>query len=135
MLWVMLNPSTADGTKDDPTIRKCIGFATRHGCEAIEVVNLFALRATNPRELVGARDPVGPDNPRVLRDVRYAADAAMIVAWGGATRARALTEQRARRFERELGHLPFSCFGTTERGQPRHPLMLAYATPLQGWPR
>ena len=60
LAFIMLNPSTADATEDDPTIRKCIGFAQRNGCNAIEVVNLFAFRATDPNDLRRAGYPVSP---------------------------------------------------------------------------
>src|SRR5579859_5937119 len=64
-VFVGLNPSTADESTDDATIRKCVGFAKRWGFGAIEVVNLFAyagVRSTDPRSLLGVSDPVGPDN-------------------------------------------------------------------------
>ncbi len=60
--WVMLNPSTADADVDDPTIRRCIGFSKAWGYNALTVVNLFAWRATSPRDLCAVEDPVGPDN-------------------------------------------------------------------------
>src|SRR5437588_2477108 len=62
--FIMLNPSTADAINNDPTIRKCVGFARRWGCGLLQVVNLFALRATEPRVLRAAADPVGPENSR-----------------------------------------------------------------------
>lgn len=64
LVWLMLNPSTADATQDDPTIRRCMGFARRWGYGGITVVNLYAYRATNPRDLLTAADPVGPENDR-----------------------------------------------------------------------
>lgn len=79
--WIMLNPSTADADLDDPTIRRCIGFARAWGFSAIEVVNLFALRATNPRELGRSADPIGPDNDRHLSEAGRAAEL-RIAAWG-----------------------------------------------------
>lgn len=137
LIWCMLNPSTADAEKDDATIRKCIGFTKRkfpeHG--GIIVVNLFGFRATNPKALLTAYDPVGPDN-------RFAVSEAMlsgttVVAWGGSVpgigetpqaikqiRSIATTHQRDNVF----------CFGRTLYGEPRHPLMLAYKTHLQVWP-
>jgi len=81
VLFVMLNPSTADATNDDPTIRKCIAYAKRWGFGAICVANLFAFRATDPKEMKRASDPVGPDNDATL--ARLASEAKIIVAaWG-----------------------------------------------------
>jgi hypothetical protein len=59
MVWLMLNPSTADAMNDDPTIRRCIGFAQREGCGSIQVLNLYALRATKPKHLFDHPDPEG----------------------------------------------------------------------------
>ena len=60
--FIMLNPSRADAEKDDATIRKCMGFASRWDCARLQVVNLFALRAADPAALRGVDDPVGPEN-------------------------------------------------------------------------
>jgi len=79
--FVMLNPSTADASQDDPTIRRCIGFAKSWGNEAIIVANLFALRATNPVELRRSRDPIGPDNDYWLLDFAGAVSQ-IVCAWG-----------------------------------------------------
>src|SRR6185369_17379869 len=64
--FIMLNPSTADASVDDPTIRRCIGFAQRWGYQILEVVNLYAYRATRPRDMFAAADPVGPENEYYL---------------------------------------------------------------------
>ena len=64
--FIMLNPSTADGSVDDPTIRRCIGYGQSWGYGALAVGNLYAFRATEPQELRRARDPIGPDNDRHL---------------------------------------------------------------------
>jgi hypothetical protein len=127
-LFVGLNPSTADETNDDPTIRKCVGFAKRWGFGAVDVVNLFALRSTDPAGLLADEDPVGRRNRHHLTQAFK--DARRIVwAWGShGPRIQRLilpASISARRIERvcEVGTL-----GTTRDGSPRHPLMLAYAT-------
>jgi hypothetical protein len=112
VVFVMLNPSTADADKDDPTIRRCIGFARAWGYGGIEVVNLFAYRATLPRSLRAVDDPVGPENGRHIRRAVARADL-VVLAWGAHARAsRLLSLPRAR------------CLGLTRAGQPRHPLYL-----------
>src|SRR6185503_3934300 len=82
VMFVMLNPSTADGSVDDPTIRRCVGFAKAWNYEAISVVNLFAFRATEPAALFAAGDSIhGPRNQEVIE--RTARDAGLIIAaWG-----------------------------------------------------
>jgi hypothetical protein len=136
LAWCMLNPSTADADVDDPTVRKCIGFAKRWGFGGIHVVNLFALRATDPRELRIAKNPVGPGNSDALMKAfsRYP----VVVAWGGsiprtrdADNAARSVRDSARRGPRGL---EWWCLGRTRYGEPRHPLMLAYATPRLAWP-
>lgn len=81
VMFLMLNPSTADADIDDPTIRRCMGFARSWGYAALTVGNLFALRATDPRELRKADDPIGPENDgwllRMARDHRR-----VVAAWG-----------------------------------------------------
>ena len=79
--FVALNPSTADATHDDPTIRRCIGFARRWGAGGVDVVNLYAFRATKPRDLFAADDPVGPDNDAWIDAVVARADR-VVLAWG-----------------------------------------------------
>lgn len=83
VLWVMLNPSTADATKDDATIRRCIKFSRRWGFGTMIVANLFAYRATDPKELhrVGLVESVGPDNWTWLRSCAALTDKG-IIAWG-----------------------------------------------------
>lgn len=140
VLFVMLNPSTADETKDDPTIRKCLGFARKWWSPtAIDVVNLYAWRATDPADLRRAADHNDVIGPETNAYVRAAAASAMtiVVAWGalnlgamsGPARARAgdVSDMLAQTGKRLV------CFGTTQGGQPRHPLMVAYATEAETW--
>ncbi|WP_027947183.1 DUF1643 domain-containing protein [Amycolatopsis taiwanensis] len=116
--WVMLNPSTADANLDDPTIRRCIAFAKAWGYGGIVVRNLYALRATDPRELDRHSEPIGPDNDAHL--ARCVGEPLTIVAWGarGGDRGREVLGLLASRGVRP--HL----LATTGDGQPRHPLYL-----------
>lgn len=122
-LFVMLNPSTADDSTDDPTIRRCVGFAFGHeNVPRFDVVNLFALRATDPRELATAPDPVGPENDATLLEAMRRR-AFIVCAWG----AHPMARRRVPRFlqlHREAGSRPIWCLGTTADGSPRHPLYL-----------
>jgi hypothetical protein len=118
LLFLMLNPSTADADLDDPTLRRCIGFASLWGYRSLEVCNLFAYRATDPDMLVRVADPVGPHN-----DVHILAAAAraesIIAAWG--TRG-ALGERASHIVAAITRQRPLLCLGLTKGGTPRHPL-------------
>ncbi len=119
MAVVMLNPSTADATNDDPTLRRCIAFAAREGHGAVEILNLFAYRATAPAVLRAAADPVGPDNDRHL-EALFERQRTVLAAWGAhgglAARAEAVVRMARGRGVR------LTCLGRTVAGQPRHPL-------------
>jgi len=125
----MLNPSTADARRDDPTIRRCVGFARRWGFAQLRVVNLFALRATDPRTLRTVRDPrsiIGPRNDAVLRREARSADV-IVAAWG----AHGALHDRATDVLALLPDVAWQCLGTTKAGLPRHPLMLRSGTRLR----
>jgi hypothetical protein len=125
---IALNPSTADETLDDPTIRRAIGFARRLGCDQLIVTNLFALRATQPHMLRSHPDPVGPGNDDYLiTEARRAS--LLVVAWGIHGRLHDRDAQALERL-RAVGVAPW-CWGKTRAGQPRHPLYLPSNTPLQ----
>lgn len=129
---VMLNPSTADAEVDDPTIRRCMGFAAREEFAGILVVNLYAYRATDPKQLWTVEDPVGPENNAVLlRAFDNAADLEIpvLLAWGANARADRIGDV----VELMPDELRVCCLGMTTAGQPRHPLMLAADTPLAPW--
>jgi hypothetical protein len=124
--FVMLNPNTADAVRDDPTIRRCVAFAKSWGCGSADVVNLFARRARDPRQLARAVDPVGPDNDRHLRRALREADL-VVCAWGASPLARS----RAAELPPILGGRPLRCLGLTKQGAPRHPLYLRRDTRLR----
>ena len=115
--FVMLNPSTADGSRHDPTIRRCLQFAQAWGYGGLQVVNLFAYRTPHPQLLSGVADPVGPDNDRHLLT---ACDRAQMVllGWGN----RGMRQQRDQAVLAMLAAYPLYCLGLTQLGHPRHPL-------------
>lgn len=134
LLFVMLNPSTADANLDDPTIRKCIGFAERNGCEGIEVVNLFAFRATDPRELKRAGYPIGPENNAIIRST--AMDVAerggrIVCAWGANARGLDRADDVVG-FLLDDGH-ELHALKLLDPSTPAHPLMLAYSSKLEAF--
>lgn len=122
-LWVMLNPSTADASEDDPTIRRCISFSKREGCGRLAVVNLYAYRSSKPKGLLMAADPIGPENLATVR--RWMMDASMVVAAWGAwplnNRRHAPARLHVEGLATMHGH-DMVCLGTTKAGAPRHPL-------------
>jgi hypothetical protein len=129
MVWVLLNPSTADADEDDPTVRRCVGFAKAHQFGGVTLVNLFAYRATNPKKLKTIADPIGPENDRhILRVCGERSVSKVIGAWGAARFA----DPRARQVEAMIRmHQPIWCFGKTVGGQPRHPLYVSYSRRLE----
>lgn len=129
LVFIMLNPSTADASTDDPTIRRCIGFAKREGCGGLVVVNLFALRATDPTALRAASDPVGPENYSNLSDASYSGR--VVAAWGA--HPFAATQGRKVAWALTLGDRPLYCLGMTRAGAPRHPLYVRGDQPLVRW--
>lgn len=135
-LWIMLNPSTADGNTDDPTLRRVMTFSRAVNCGGCAIVNLYAYRATNPKELSAVDDPVGPDNERYLTswlarpadEVKYA-----VAAWGDKLprhRPHPPVILIAERCMRTL-----HCLGRTKSGRPRHPLYVPERTTLSYFTR
>ena len=122
----MLNPSTADAVRDDPTLRRCIAFAKREGCGGLIVANLFNFRATKPEDMLHAADPVGPDADVRLLKVIEAVDGPLIAAWG----SHWMAKERAAHVEAMSGQ-HMVCLGRTKGGFPRHPLYVRGDAPLQ----
>jgi len=130
--FVMLNPSIADASVDDPTIRRCVWFAKREGCGGIEVANLYAFRATKPDDLWRAPDPYGPDNDAALASLAMRATADLmpvVCAWGTQggrnNRPIALMQQAG---------AAFLCLGRTKDGFPRHPLYVPGTQRMEDYP-
>ncbi len=123
----MLNPSTADHNREDPTIRRCMGFARRWGFGGLCVGNLFALCSPCPQALYDAHDPVGADNDATLRRLA-GASVLTVAAWG--TRGNYL-----HRDEAVMSWLQnCKALGFTGNGSPRHPLYVPYKTALVDFP-
>ena len=109
---------------DDPTVRRCIGFARRDGWSGIAVLNLYAYRATNPKALWSCDDPVGPRNDLTIRDSLLDAWG-VVAAWG--------VNAKPDRVQQVLGMCPkakWTCLGVTKDGHPRHPLYVRGDQPL-----
>ena len=122
--FVMLNPSTADTAKDDPTIRRCASFARSWGFGSMEVVNLFAYRTSEPRRLLHAPEPVGPANDGYLLDAASRAHT-LIVGWGVHG---GLLDRGREVLGLLAGRSQLHCLGFTQAGQPRHPLYIRRET-------
>lgn len=122
LLFIMLNPSTADADHDDPTIARCRRRAERLGFGGLEVVNLFALRSRDPRALYEAHDPVSPHNDRVLR-ARVRDAHRVLCGWGNHGRLGGRGRTVLARIQR-LGVVPHA-LALTRFGEPAHPLYLS----------
>jgi hypothetical protein len=119
--FIMLNPSTADSTADDPTIRRCIEFARKWDFAGIEVTNLYAFRATLPEDLWEADDPIGPENDATI-DFVARNSKAVVMAWG----THGGKNNRGVQIMRRLGGLGIAAnvLKWTKFGCPSHPLYL-----------
>lgn len=128
LLYVMLNPSTADELRNDPTIERCQRRAVQLGFGAMRIANLFAWRATRPEDLRKARAPVGKENDALLQGWHDEADMTL-AAWGvhGALKGRGPALAAA--LPGALHHL-----GLTRDGHPRHPLYVSYTISPEPWP-
>jgi hypothetical protein len=131
LVVIGLNPSTADETKDDPTIRRCIQFAKDWGHDSLTMLNLFAFRSTDPMALREAQDPVGPENDEFIRALCECSR--VLAAWGvhGTLDGR---DAVVRKMLREVRGARVQVLGLTKDGHPKHPLYIAAATQPEDWP-
>ena len=126
--WIMLNPSVADASVDDPTINRCCEFARTWKFGGIHVMNLFAYRATNPKELMRAEDPVGPENDECLKHLTKEQEETqfIVVAWGNKGSLFSRDVDVIEMFKGMVIH----CLGMTKSGFPKHPLYVPGNTQL-----
>jgi hypothetical protein len=129
VVFILLNPSTADDSQDDPTVRRCIGFAKSWGKSSLKIVNLFAFRSTKPDALLRCENAIGPENDHHIVSACRTAETigampntpAIICAWGN----HGGLMERSTHIRKLLIDLNPSCFGLTAKKQPRHPLYLS----------
>lgn len=129
LMMILLNASTADAVQNDPTVRRCIYFALNYGFGGLDLFNLFALRATDPKVMLRAEDPIGLLNDSYIADA--AQEHAMVcLAWGNhgchRNRDRAVLDILSRASPRPS----LWCFGKTKGGHPKHPLYLPKSTKM-----
>lgn len=127
LAFIGLNPSRADDSYDDPTLRRMLGFARREGAGGLVVLNLFAFRHMNPRVMKLAKEPIGPENDTHLRAWSMMATR-IIACWG----ADGNHMGRDRAVAALLGR-PLECFGVNKDGSPKHPLYLPEDQALVRW--
>lgn len=140
LVFLMLNPSTADAMQEDPTVRKCMGFANRNGYKGIEIINLFAFRTPKPSMLRTEGYVIGVENDRHIKAV-LSSNADVVLAWG----RHPFPSERLRQVRRlilklnesdshveHLGHgNHFWTLGMNKGGTPAHPLMLGYQNKME----
>lgn len=134
--WVMLNPSTGDAHQDDPTIRRCITYSDRWGYRRLTIVNLFAYRTSDPKELWAAHrdgiDIVGPANRRHVLEAMTGAQR-VVAAWGAQMSGAPAGLRRERIDALTPAMRALWCLGETKAGQPLHPCRLAKDLDLRPW--
>ena len=128
--FLLLNPSTADEVQDDPTIRRCCGFAADWGYGEVIILNAFAYRATDPKDMKAQADPVGPENDRIIVETAaalFAANGTLVCGWGN----HGQHLERGARVRQLLDAYPCRAFPRTGAGEPGHPLYLRKDIVLQ----
>ncbi len=130
VLFVMLNPSTATEVQNDPTVERCERRARALGFGAFRVCNIFAWRATDPREMRRQSDPVGPENDATITEGCHWADE-IVCAWG--THGEHMNRgEDVERLMRGTG-LPLKHLGLSKAGHPKHPLYIGYRVQPETW--
>lgn len=120
VMFMMCNPSTANADKDDPTIRRCIGFAKTWGYGGLYVGNLFAFRSSNPKDLLNASDPIGKENLKHIAEMRDKSQI-VVLAWGNSPIVESLLSDTD--YAPLQGMKPFF-LELSKNGTPKHPLYL-----------
>lgn len=126
LVFIMLNPSTADAYLDDPTIRRCVGFANTGGYDGIIVINLYAFRSPNPKDLFQTQDPVGSENDQYIANILMQ-HKTVVCAWG----SNALLDRVSNVMSILKQHnVKVLCLGVNKNGSPKHPLYISASQEL-----
>lgn len=126
--FIGLNPSTADATKNDPTVTRCINFARHWNYDGMVMLNLFAYRATDPKVMKAQSNPIGAHNNLAIFDIAQQAGL-VVCCWG----THGTWKDRGIQVADILANLRLYHWGLTQTGQPKHPLYLRADTPLTRW--
>ena len=122
----MLNPSTADAFKLDPTLTRCLYRSCHHKANEMIIINLFAFRSPYPKDLYTVGDPIGKDNDYYIDKILSFYNTSLVCAWG----SHALVKQRGHDVLMRNTSISKLCLGVTKDGQPKHPLHVAYSQDL-----
>jgi len=126
LMFIGLNPSTADERHDDPTVRRCVSFAKRWGYGGIFMCNVFTLVSTDPKKL-NVETPMAMGANLAMRVIRRRCSKA-VAGWGNLITQVRVGEEQVERIKRDLS--PLHCLGLTKLGHPKHPLYLPYTVKL-----
>lgn len=130
VMWLMLNPSTADETDNDSTVERCQRRAVAMGFGRMVVCNIFAYRATDPKDMLAAEDPIGPENDQAILEQARKADQ-VICAWGNHGHHLGRSAQVIDLLHQAGIHL--YCLEITAPGEPKHPLYVGYDVTPKRW--
>ncbi len=126
LLFIMLNPSTADAEVFDPTVRRCFGYAQDWGFNSMSVANIFAYRATDPKDMLNARDNgvniVGNDNNKAIIELSTEANR-IVCAWGSHKWSKERSNE-VLNILRQQNLTEVYCLKKSKDGSPCHPLYL-----------
>ena len=133
MLWLLLNPSTADEIANDPTVERCQRRAHASGFGSVGIANIFAWRSTDPAGLLATEDPVGPENDAAIIDMATRADL-IVCGWGkhGSLLGRGPAVEEMLRSRRAIRH-KLHALKLNADGSPRHPLYVGYEAKPVAW--
>ncbi|QOI90238.1 hypothetical protein QKU58_gp093 [Pyramimonas orientalis virus] len=121
IMFVMLNPSTADADVDDPTIRRVVNFCIAWGYGGVYVTNLYAFRSTDPKRLKDIVDPCGPENIQNIQNLINLVDK-VVYAWGNT--------KKEPEWLKKIVNIPY-CIDVSKKNIPKHPLYLRKNLELQ----